>query len=51
MFSAASPVPRFLNRLMGLPLAMQDEVMQRLELAFGGLLQRMAAEGLSLIHI
>ena len=46
MFCAASaPVPRFLNRLMGLPLVMQDEVMQRLELAFGGLLERMAAEG------
>jgi hypothetical protein len=45
----ASPVPRrvplFLNRLMGLPLAMQGEVMQRLELAFSGLLERMAAEG------
>jgi len=30
---------------MGLPLAMQGEVMQRLELAFSGLLERMAAEG------
>ena len=41
----ADTVPRFLNRLMGLPLAMQEEVMQRFELAFSGLVERMAAEG------
>ena len=40
----ADTVPRFLNRLMGLPLAMQEEVMQRFELAFSGLVERMAAE-------